>query len=443
MRALDVFIDRRRVGALHEAEDLWRFEYDAEWAQSPDAFDLAPALSRAQLVHVDGGTTRPVQWYFDNLLPEELLRESIAREAGLAGDDAFALLEYLGAESAGSLTLLPSGATFPETAGLRVLSDQQLHERIAALPFRTLASDAPKRMSLAGAQHKLLVVYHEGRLFEPVGTAPSTHILKPQHPDTAHYPASVINEYVAMQLAAAAGLDVPEVYLHRVPEPVYVVRRFDRDVREGPEAPPDALPNLDVRRRHIIDACQLLGRSRLFKHVGATLASLRAIVERTTNRLHTRLGLFRWLVFNVAIANDDCHLKNLSFQIAAGGIRLAPHYDLLSTGAYSTRAFADDRAEWPDRSMAVPLPGAGTFGEVRRDALLAAAGELGVPSRTAERILGEVTRRLPDALSREIAELEKAHAGLAPEARVHAAAEMRLVRVIERIVLPEMLGRMS
>lgn len=44
--------------------------------------------------HVDGGTLRPVQWYFDNLLPEERLRETVSKEAGLKGDDAFALLEY-------------------------------------------------------------------------------------------------------------------------------------------------------------------------------------------------------------------------------------------------------------------------------------------------------------------------------------------------------------
>jgi hypothetical protein len=32
MRRLDVFIDHRRVGVLHEGDDLWRFEYDAQWA---------------------------------------------------------------------------------------------------------------------------------------------------------------------------------------------------------------------------------------------------------------------------------------------------------------------------------------------------------------------------------------------------------------------------
>src|ERR1700753_1552301 len=106
MRSLNTYIDRKLVGVLREGDDLWRFEYDEQWAAAPDSFDLAPGLPRAQRMHADGGTNRPVQWYFDNLLPEELLRQAMYREAEIKGDDAFALLAYLGAESAGSLTLL-------------------------------------------------------------------------------------------------------------------------------------------------------------------------------------------------------------------------------------------------------------------------------------------------------------------------------------------------
>ena len=47
---------------------------------------VSPALPRSQLLHRDGATTRPVQWYFDNLLPEEHLRVRIATEANIAGN---------------------------------------------------------------------------------------------------------------------------------------------------------------------------------------------------------------------------------------------------------------------------------------------------------------------------------------------------------------------
>lgn len=96
MRQLKVYIDQTPVGTLSEGNDLWVFEYEEAWVKAPEGFDLAPGLPRTQRRHADGGTQRPVQWYFDNLLPEELLREAISREAGIKGEDAFALLEYLG-----------------------------------------------------------------------------------------------------------------------------------------------------------------------------------------------------------------------------------------------------------------------------------------------------------------------------------------------------------
>lgn len=76
MRGLIVYVDRTLVGVLLEGDDLWRFEYDEQWTAAHEGFDLAPGLPRAQRAHADGGTNRPVQWYFDNLLPEELLRQA-------------------------------------------------------------------------------------------------------------------------------------------------------------------------------------------------------------------------------------------------------------------------------------------------------------------------------------------------------------------------------
>lgn len=218
MRSLAVHIGQRRVGDLHEGDDLWRFVYNADWQAAEDGFDLAPGLPRARQEHIDGGTQRPVQWYFDNLLPEELLRVAISQEAHIRGNDAFALLTYLCAESAGSLTLLPPDSEMPGNWEWGTLPDEELSRRIAALPRQTLAAQAPKRMSLAGAQHKLLVVLDNGRLYDPVGATASTHILKPNHQLAADYPASVINEYVTMRLAAAAGLTVPAVHLRYVPD---------------------------------------------------------------------------------------------------------------------------------------------------------------------------------------------------------------------------------
>lgn len=319
-----------------------------------------------------------------------------------------------------------------ESGSLQALTDQALSQRIRDLPRVSLAKGAPKRMSVAGAQNKLLVVYRDGQLFEPVGMEPSTHLLKPDH-TSDDYPASVINEYVTMRLADKLGLPVPRVFRRYVPEPVYLVERFDRDV--------DASGR--TRRRHIIDACQLLGKSRLFKNSAATLATLSECIARCRNRASARLGLYRWLVFNLLVANDDNHLKNISFSVGPEGIELCPSYDLLSTGTYHTRAFADYRATWPAVPIMIPLPGATTFGEVNRSAVLAAAGALGLTQRIGERELNRMAEAMPGALASLVWEVERENTQYPPLVHAQLGGELRLLRTMQHLVVPEMLSRVS
>jgi serine/threonine-protein kinase HipA len=432
MRALTAFLNDVRIGTLREGNDLWSFEYDAKWATAPDGFDLSPRLQRTTLAHHDGGSDRPVQWYFDNLLPEENLREAVSKEANIRGDDAFALLEYLGAESAGSLVLLPPDQEVPAHGGLQPLSDDDLCKRIRNLPRATLSSGAPKRMSAAGAQNKLLVVYRDNKLYEPVGSEPSTHILKPNHQDD-DYPASVINEYVVMSLALKLGLRVPPVFRRYTPEPVYIVERFDRHVDDAGH----------VQRRHIIDACQLLNMPRGYKYRNATLQALAEIVTYCSNRVATRLRLYVWLVFNVLIANNDNHLKNLSFTVSSEGINLSPAYDLLSTAVYHTRAFANERANWPAVEMAISLPEAPTFGAVTRQSVLRAGEALGLPRRICERELDRITRALPSAFAELAAAIEARNTQYPDSVRPFLGGEIRLIRTIQHLVVPDMIARVA
>jgi serine/threonine-protein kinase HipA len=432
MRKLIAYLNRRAVGTLAEGNDLWTFEYDREWAGLSDSFDLSPALPRSQLLHEDGGSERPVQWYFDNLLPEEQLREAISKEAHIHGDDAFALLEYLGAESAGSLVLLPPGQDVNEPGGLRPLSDDELVQRIRNQPRVTLSSGAPKRMALAGAQNKLSVVYRDGALFEPVGSEPSTHVLKPNHLGD-DYPASVINEYFVMSLARSLGLSVPPVLRRYTPEPVYIIERFDRLVDNTGR----------TQCRHIIDACQLLNKSRLFKYKTATLQTLAQIVGHCRNRVATRLSLYRWLVFNLLLANTDNHLKNLSFLVSAEGVELAPSYDLLSTGTYHTRAFANERANWPAVNLAIELPGATALAAVTRGSILRAGEALGLPRRLGERELDRLTRDLLPSLNALEQRVERENADYPESVHVFLGGERRLVSTIKHVVVRDMLERLN
>ena len=192
-RELCVYIDTALVGTLSENTGVWSFEYDERWVKN--GFEISPGLPLATVRHVDGGTVRPVQWLFDNLLPEEDARQQLItymKDDVPSGVDAWTMLARFGAESAGALTLLPPGAALPE-AGLVPLTDDALQARIEAMPRQPLSARAPKKMSLPGAQQKLAIIMTDGKLFEPTGARASTHILKPDVL-SEHYPCSAVNE---------------------------------------------------------------------------------------------------------------------------------------------------------------------------------------------------------------------------------------------------------
>jgi serine/threonine-protein kinase HipA len=432
-RSLRASIDRTEVGTLREVGGLWSFQYAESWLEDPRRFALSPHLPLTTGPLLDGASQRPVQWYFDNLLPEEGQRALLAADARLDAADAFGLLAWYGAESAGSITLLPSGAAPQNIEPLRPLPDDQLDTRIRRMPKAPLTHAAPKRMSLAGAQHKLAVVLQDASLFEPAGATPSTHILKPDHLDQ-DYPHSVINEWFVMRLARRLKLDVPDVHRRYVPSPVYLIDRFDR--------------NADAQgwqRQHAIDACQLLGLDHSFKYSEGSMENLAALANACRSPAVARSRLFGWLAFNVLVGNSDAHLKHLSFLVSHEGIRLAPFYDLLSVATYDTPALG--KPGWLAQSrLAWPILGVRRFQDIHRDLLLEAGAVLNLAKGTAARLLENLRARIvpeADALYAEV-EAENAQiAGARPDLAATLAGESVCLRTILHAVIGEMTRRIG
>jgi serine/threonine-protein kinase HipA len=394
---------------------------------------LAPGLPLSPDELIDSGTARPVQWFFDNLLPEEATREALARDANLKWQDAFGLLACYGAESAGAITLLPDDEGEP-APGERPLADADLAARIAAMPRVSLVSQAPKKMSLAGAHQKLAVIARsDGSLAEAVGSAPSTHILKPDIPD-AGYPHSVANEHFSMRLAQMMRLPVPPVQRRYVPAPIFLVERFDRDRREG-----------QVHRLHSIDACQLLNLDRTFKYTAVSVEVMNDIASRCSDPAIARLRLFSWIVFNVLIGNADAHLKNLSFLVTRRGITLAPHYDLLAVAVYDTKAMREP-ARWPATNLAWPMANASRFEEIEYGTLLAAADALALRAATARRLIDFQLERILQSAKALLQELESEEENLSKGSAELAAiitSEKRIKRAIVHAVISVMVDRIT
>lgn len=432
-RSLHASINETEIGTLQEVGGLWSFQYSGHWLDNPRGFALSPHLPMTTESLLDGASLRPVQWYFDNLLPEERQRILLAGDAKLDAADAFGLLAWYGAESAGSVTLLPPGEQLRAVEPLRPLPDDALEARILQLPKTPLTHAAIKRMSLAGAQHKLAVVMQHDSLFEPAGATPSTHILKPDHPDE-DYPHSVINEWFVMRLAKRLGLNVPNVHRRYVPSPVYLIDRFDR------------IPSAHGwQRQHVIDACQLLGLDRSFKYSEGSMENLAALANACRSPAVARSRLFGWLVFNVLVGNSDAHLKNLSFMVSHEGVQLAPFYDLLSVCSYTTPAFG--KKDWPAHTpLAWPILGARHFADIDRDLLLEAGATLNLAKGTAERLLESLVSRVTPVAETLYAEVQVENANLIndrPLLSATMAGESRCLRTIVHIVVKEMAEQIS
>ncbi|SFB54685.1 HipA domain-containing protein [Azotobacter beijerinckii] len=430
-RTLLAWIDRQQIGTLTDHNGIWSFRYAPAWLEAPRNFALCPGLPLQVEEQQDGSTRRPVQWYFDNLLPEEGQRVLLASAAKVDGADAFGLLGHYGAESAGSLTLFPPGSEQGE-GGLRSLSDADLSARIVAMPSVPLVEGALKRMSLAGAQHKLAVVLQDGQLFEPSGRTPSTHILKPDHPHLS-YAHSVINEWFVMTLARRLGLAVPRVERRYVPQPVYLIERFDRQQdAEG------------WRRLHSIDACQVLGLSAAYKYLEGSVGRLVELAAACRSAAVARTALFQWLVFNVLVGNTDAHLKNLSFLASHAGIQLAPFYDLICTAVYDTPAF--DQARWPAATtLAWPIEGRARIAEVDRRCLMEVGEAMRIRPSTVARLLDSLRDKVAGEAQALYAQVERENAELIaqrPELAATFAGELRCLRTILHVVIAEQVARL-
>jgi serine/threonine-protein kinase HipA len=432
VRTLQVLINGTLVGTLRDESNIWSFQYAATWLDSPGAFPLAPSLPLATDWQVDGASVRPVQWFFDNLLPEELMRQVLAKEVGVESADAFGMLERMGMESAGALVLQAEGAPQPEM-GMQPLTWSDLSQRIRNLPRASLNKDAPKRMSLAGAQHKMVVIFKPQRkeLWEPLKGTPSTHILKPN--STAEgYPHSVINETFTMMLAGRMELDVPEIHHLYVPEPAFIISRFDRT--PGPEEP---------ARVHALDGIQMLNEPAYNKYTSATLPKLKDLIGQCRNKVRARLDVYRWIIFNTMVGNSDSHLKNISFLVDQDGKRVAPFYDLLCTAVYHTPACSDGDAVWPHEKLSSPVVGAEFFEDVTYDKLIDTGIELGLNKATATREVGKIVSRLGGAAEDIANKLEATMRDPAgpngTPARETIGAESHLLRSIRMIVIADML----
>ena len=297
------------------------------------AGDRLPALSCSLPKRPEPFRRRLCRPFFEGLLPEGVQREAVARVLGVSQENELGLLERLGGEVAGALTLWSEGETPPlyePRDQNKALSDESLIDLLDSLPVRPFLAGAGARLrlSLAGAQSKMPVVLVGNRVALP---APWQRSSDHSHPQAGGrpFPATVENEAFAMRLAARLGLSVAAVEPRSVGgRPYLLVERYDRHT--GADG--------HVRRLHQEDFCQALGLLPHRKYAadgGPAAGHCFALVRRACSRPAVEvLKLLDAFIVQALIGNADAHGKNYSLLYQNAAVELAPLYDLLSTVAY-------------------------------------------------------------------------------------------------------------
>lgn len=396
LHSMGVFDSPARVGTVgyESLDERFSFGYEESWIRAEASYSISPHI----LMIAPPAQSGTVRRFLENLLPEGRALDIVATTHQVSKNNIYGLIRELGRETAGALSFLGGDERPAErTTTRREITRQELRQRLeerAQVPFAVW--DGRVRMSIAGYQDKLPVYLDGDRMYLVEGELASTHILKPE-PTESGLPMLVANEHFGMQLAGRLGLGAAHVSILRLPDPVLVIERFDRE-RVGNA----------VRRQHVIDACQALDLPVAYKYErnfgsgrdvrdirdGVSFPRLLSVADYTVRKAAARLALIRWALFQFLLGNTDAHGKNVSFFCNREGLELAPCYDLVSVVQYSgldhelAMAFGDEFLldavrpyDWAEFARGTGTPRAVLAREMRR---IGAAGPAAAAQQAAE-----------------------------------------------------------
>jgi serine/threonine-protein kinase HipA len=394
------------------------FCYAPGWLSHKDAVALSASLP-LQAEPFDDGKARP---FFAGLLPEGQMRRLIAQQFQVSGQNDFALLDHIGGECAGAVTFLKPGQALPvpsRKGDVQWLSNEEVVAILDELPRRPmLAGKDGLRLSLAGAQDKLPVVFDGGRIGLPLRGTPSSHILKPAIHAVED---SVINEGFCMALAEAMQLKPAKSKVHWVLDRSFLlVERYDRliDVKG------------QRQRLHQEDFCQALGVVPEMKYQsegGPDLTQCFDLVRSATRPSAPQvLRLLDYVLFNALIGNHDAHAKNIALLYSGKTPVLAPFYDTLSTAVYPTLT----------QKMAMKIGSKYKFSEVQARHWEQFAKDTGFTKAQAKRRILELATLLPATARKLQSDPVHRFAGNAVVEQINALIEQRSALTIRTLTAP-------
>jgi serine/threonine-protein kinase HipA len=159
--------------------------------------------------------------------------------------------------------------------------------------------------SLGGARPKAMIQDGDAKMIAKFSSSTDTYNV-------------VTAEYVAMRLAARAGLNVAPVRLaHVAGKDVLLVERFDRTKTDG-----------NWTRKAMVSALTLFGLDEMMARYASYEDLAEIIRHRFTSPKETLHELYGRLVFNILCGNTDDHARNHAGFWDGEHLTLTPAYDI-------------------------------------------------------------------------------------------------------------------
>jgi serine/threonine-protein kinase HipA len=240
------------------------------------------------------------------------------------GHDCVGALQFIGTADDDDIGA-DSGAINGEA-----VDDAAIEKLLKGLALAPLGLDRDDtfRLSVAGAQEKTALLWHDGQWFKPHGTTPTTHIFKTQIgklQNGVDLSDSVENEYYCLKLVGACGLPVNTATIQSFGETTaLVIERFDRSwTKDG-----------RLLRLPQEDFCQALSipPTRKYQNEGGPrLIDVLGLLKGSDNPAADQATVFKAQILFWLIGATDGHAKNFSIFLSPGGsYRLTPLYDVLT-----------------------------------------------------------------------------------------------------------------
>ncbi len=294
--------------------ELYSFIYGPSYLRRRDAAipldpERLPLLERGRF---DSSDLYGALGVFRDASPDDWGRRIIEKKLGVTEASEFRYLIEAGDDRVGALAFSESATSKPRTLPIPQRTDLDALLRAAdaiergEAPDPEIASLLQHGTSMGGARPKATIRV-DGELW--LAKFPSR---------TDRLEIAAI-EYGCLSLAKNCGIEIPDIKLITVGERrVLLTRRFDRaQTRSG------------LTRCHFMSGLTLLGLHEKEWTKGSYPNLADSIRKLVTDFARDGEELFRRMIFNMLVSNDDDHLRNHATILDRGGWRLSPAYDLV------------------------------------------------------------------------------------------------------------------